>query len=280
MTVSTRERDEGTVDRLVREVATRFGLSTRNAVVLDRGMNLVVHLRPAPVVARVTRVSHRVRPIEALVGAVALSRSLGQIVVSPSTVVDPGPHLADGHYVTFWEYTKAEAADPVQAGGSLQRLHEAAGSYRGELRHFDPRTDARIISVLIGGEEGEILGEAAERLQMPVLREQAIHGDAHLANVVRGGRWLDPDEMCRGPLEWDLACLAHRSSFWGEVKAETDAALRAYGPHDEDALRALAPLVVLFTAAWGSLAPLLGEPIGARTRRRLEWLRTESSRAQ
>jgi len=31
--------------------------------------------------------------------------------------------------------------------------------------------------------------------------------------------------------------------------------------------------VVLFTAAWGSTAALLGEPIGPRTQRRLDWLR-------
>lgn len=35
----------------------------------------------------------------------------------------------------------------------------------------------------------------------------------------------------------------------------------------------LAPLVVLSVAAWGSMAPLIGEAVGPRTRMRLNWLR-------
>jgi hypothetical protein len=36
---------------------------------------------------------------------------------------------------------------------------------------------------------------------------------------------------------------------------------------------ALDPLVVLSTASWGAMAPMLGEPIGPRTQRRLDWPR-------
>ena len=61
--------------------------------------------------------------------------------------------------------------------------------------------------------------------------------------------------------------------FFGELAGETSEALAAYGPFDEAAVAALDPLVVLFTAAWGALAPFVGEPIGPRTQRRLDWLR-------
>ena len=49
-------------------------------------------------------------------------------------------------------------------------------------------------------------------------------------------------------------------------------ALAAYGPYNREAVAALQPLVVLAIAAWGSLAPLVGESFG-RTPERLEWLR-------
>ena len=106
------------------------------------------------------------------------------------------------------------------------------------------------------------------------LTEQPVHGDAHFDNVVAGGLWLDLDEACLGPPEWDLASLRHCSFFFNELERETREALAAYGPYDEEAVAALDPLVVLFTAAWGALAPLIGESIGSRTLRRLDWLRT------
>lgn len=37
-----------------------------------------------------------------------------------------------------------------------------------------------------------------------------IHGDAHPGNIIRSWRgdvWLDFEESCYGPVEWDLACL-------------------------------------------------------------------------
>ena len=95
---------------------------------------------------------------------------------------------------------------------------------------------------------------------------------------VAGGRWLDLDETCLGPPEWDLACLRHRSLFFGELTRETSDALEAYGPHDEQAVAALDPLVVLFTAAWGSMATSVGKPIGPRTQQRLNWLRERYAR--
>lgn len=88
--------------------------------------------------------------------------------------------------------------------------------------------------------------------------------------------WQDLDEACIGPVEWDVACLRHRWFFRGEIERETREALAAYGPFDEAALEPLEPLVVLFTAAWGSLAPIVGEAIGPRTRQRLDWLRSRS----
>ena len=261
------------VDKTALAVARKLGVPCDRPVVLAEGMNAVVHLRPSPLVARVTRVAHLVRPVEALAGVVAMARALRGLVVPPSDQVDPGPHVEDGRYVTFWAHVDGVPATPAEAGSSLRALHRAARRYDLSLRSFDPRPEALRIADLIGGEAGAVLRAAAERMNRPELSEQPVHGDAHLGNVLAGGLWLDLDEACAGPPEWDLACLRHCSFLFGELERETRDALAAYGSYDEGAVAALDPLVVLFTAAWGSLAPLIGEPIGSRTLRRLAWLR-------
>ncbi|MHB8631612.1 MAG: phosphotransferase enzyme family protein [Candidatus Limnocylindria bacterium] len=253
-------------------LARRLGLAFDEPEVIGEGMNVLVHLRPVPVVARVTRVAHLVRPLTTLAGGVGLARHLGDRAVPPSEMLDPGPHAEGGRYVTFWTYRPGNEASPSEAGAALRAFHDAAAPYRGPLRSFDPRPDALRIAELVGGQPAEILRDAAARLAPPALPQQAIHGDAHFGNVLAGGVWQDFDDACLGPREWDLACMIHRWAVFGLLEDEMRAALAAYGPHDRAAVDALRPLVVLGLAAMGSLAPLIGET-SPRTLERLEWLR-------
>ncbi len=241
-------------------------------VVLGEGMNVLVHLRPAPVVARVTRLAHLVWPIAALAGGVGLATALGDRAVPPSARIEPGPHLEAGRYVTFWTYRTGPTASAAEAGAALRVFHETAQPYRGPLRSFDPRPDALRVADLVGGTAGETLRDGANRLTLPALPQQAIHGDAHFENVLAGGVWQDFDEACLGPREWDIASMIHRWVVFGELEDEMRTALAAYGSYDRDAVEALQPLVVLGIAAWGSLAPLIGET-SPRTAHRLDWLR-------
>jgi hypothetical protein len=266
----------GTVARvektLAASLARRLGLAFDEAEVIGEGTNVLVHLRPAPVVARITRLAHLVRSADVLTGGLGLAKHLGQRAVPPSDLIDPGPHVEGGRYITFWTYRPGIAASPSEAGAALRAFHEAAAPYQGPLRSFDPRLEALRISDLIGGESADLLRDAAARLTPPALPQQAIHGDAHFENVLAGGVWQDFDEACVGPREWDLACMIHRWSVFGEMERDMKDALTAYGPHDRNAVDALQPLVVLGIAAWGSLAPLIGET-SPRTATRMEWLR-------
>jgi hypothetical protein len=268
------DREEDIAARLAR----RLGLAFTDTVVLNRGTNILVHLRPAPVVARVTRLAHLIRPVSDLAGAIAVARNaLKGRVVAPTTLVDPGPHVEDSRYVTLWAYypggPTTPLATPTEQGSSLRLFHEAARGHAGRLRSFDPRPEAMKIADLVDPDIGAILGSAAGSLSVPDLAQQPIHGDAHEENALAGGIWQDLDDVCTGPVEWDLASLQHRRHLFGEREAETAAALSAYGPHDQRAAEMLAPLVVLATAAWGAMAPLVGEAVGPRTRVRLDWLK-------
>src|SRR5207302_3309097 len=115
---------------------------------------------------------------------------------------------------------------------------------------------------------------AANRFMFPALSNQAVHGDAHFENVLAGGVWQDFDDACYGPREWDVASMIHRWAVFGELELEMRRALAAYGPYDLEVVEALQPLVALSIAAWGSLAPLIGES-SPRTVHRLEWLRRQ-----
>lgn len=235
-------------------------------------MNVLVHLRPTPVVARVTRIAHLVRPPEALRGGIALARELGRHAIAPTTLIDPGPYVEAGRYITYWTYHSAPAASPAEAGAALRALHERAASFDGALRSFDPRPDAMRVADVVGSDEGKILREVAERLTLPSLPQQAIHGDAHFENCAAGGMWQDFDDACIGPREWDVASMTHRWVVFGELETDIWEALSAYGPYDIDATEKLQPLVVLAIATWGVLARVIDE-WSPRTARRLEWLR-------
>ncbi len=104
--------------------------------------------------------------------------------------------------------------------------------------------------------------------RLPDLPSRWLHGDGHLGNVMVGSdgtTWGDWEECWFGPIAWDLACLSHRKTVFGEISDATDAASAAYGEFDQDVVDAYMPLVALWTAAWGTaVSP------GGRTQRRID----------
>lgn len=79
-------------------LAATHGVISPDPVVLQDGSNVIVHLRPAPVVARIAARTALVRPSVAdhLARDLAVSAFLssrGVPVVTPSAELPPGPHL-------------------------------------------------------------------------------------------------------------------------------------------------------------------------------------------
>ena len=148
--------------------------------------------------------------------------------------------------------------DAGWAGRSLLHLHELLGSYDGELPRFEPwdEVDALLALQPPSPEVERVRAVAAElraELDRRERRAQPMHGDAHLGNVIptaRGALWTDFEIACVGPVEWDLACLISWRVEYDEPQPEVDAALAAYGEHDGSLLELLAPVRLLFVAAW------------------------------
>ena len=117
-------------------VAAEHGVRCEEPEILRDASNLLVLLRPAPVVARVMTVTSTFRTGDAwLAREVAIASYLaaaGAPVVPPSAELDPGPHHHDGLVLSFWTYVDeaGRELDAAQAGRRLRICHDL-------LEHFD-----------------------------------------------------------------------------------------------------------------------------------------------
>lgn len=208
-------------------LARAHGIVVTEPVVLRDLSNTIVHLRPAPIVARVATMTALVRPDVAgnLARDLALAEFLagrGVPVVPPSAELPPGPHLHDGFAISFSTYVEHEPdwhAEPADFAKLLAELHA-------ELRFFDGDLPTRmpvdniddILAVLARDHPAVDLTDLRAR-QAGLLAEwesrlgevQPLHGDAHPGNLLltaAGPTWNDFEDTWRGPVAWDLACLA------------------------------------------------------------------------
>ncbi len=202
--------------------ARELGLTVTHPVVLRDRSNLLVHLRPAPVVARVATATAMARPggqgiVRELAVAGALAAA-GAPVVAPSALLPPGPHRRDGWTLSFWEWVepRSEPLDAAAAGARLRTCHEAladlgaegiaamgralgaaadgAPADGAELVVWGALREAEELVAGLGDEHGldpadvELLRETGAREVARAtsldLPLQPVHGDAHLRNLL------------------------------------------------------------------------------------------------
>jgi Ser/Thr protein kinase RdoA (MazF antagonist) len=213
-------------------VAARFAINSTEPVVLADGANIVVHLRPAPVVAKVAASTPEVRPrvqdwLQRELDVSAFLAAEGAPVVPPSPELPATSHHGDGHVMSFWRYlppgdpSRPLRADEETIGSMLRDLHAVLRRYPKALPELAPLQDipaflARPRTQV--DEEGKAaLAAAYTRLtaQLAAAEErqdrqewQALHGDAGAGNLMatdRGWLWHDFEDTCSGPPAWDLA---------------------------------------------------------------------------
>lgn len=268
----------------VRAVARAHGLPTDDPRVLADGANVVVHLAPAPVVAKAAASSRAVRDAGAFLArelAVASAvRAAGLPAVAPSDAVPASVHLHDGVAVTFWEHVPrgpAELPAPDRLGAMLADLHAALRASGLALPRLAPLDDIPRFAARDGptaADERGRIGDAYARIvaALPVAAagEQPLHGDAHPGNLLpTAGRdwvWCDFEDTCSGPVHWDVAALRRSPRLDGA------AAVRAYARasgRDDVGDEALAPWVALrelHLAVWLNLYAERGAPSPAASR--------------
>jgi hypothetical protein len=270
----------------VATVARDHGLPVDRMRVVRDLTNVLVHLEPAPVVARVPITLARMRGPRWFAQIIDLARLLadaGAPVAPPTADVDPGPHSYDGLLVELWSYVEndPDRFDADAAGSSLRDLHDALSRYPAPLPRFDRLdevgrlVDSLTPSDVASAEDLRLLRAAHARLSgEPVPDGAPLHGDAHFRNILwsaSGPLWSDLENACSGPVEYDLAALVYRGMDG------TDHALAAYGDHDVEQIERVMPFLMLFLAAWtiAVVERAKESAIGrAELRRRLELVRT------
>lgn len=246
-------------------VAAAHGLAHDEAVIIHSGSNVMVHLRPAPVVARVmtgTVVLHAdpSRWLEREISVLEFLAPLG-VAVAPSALIAPGPHHHDGLWMTFTEWipgvtSPTELDDPHRLGRALRDLHDALRAFDGDLGGLrDLRQDIeRLHRQLRPADPQEAEEISSLRTRLEALREtvfestlptQALHGDVSLSSLFHTSQrliWSDFEDTFRGPVQWDLASYASSLRTRGASPSFVRDMLDAYGWDDEQEL-------VSFTAA-------------------------------
>ena len=233
-------------------VAEAHGVRCEKPIVLRQAWHVLVHLWPAPVVARVTSGAPGVNPddVEQELRVAQHAARAGARVVQPSDLLPPGPHRYGGHTLVFWRYLEHDGPlDASAAGRGLRTLHDSLADYDGELPRAGRADEVRaMLESFAPSDDVELLCELASR-ELP--EGQALHGDGHLFNCIQtraGPIWHDLETACRGPREYDLAALM-LSDRSGESDPEARLALAAYGDYDEQLLDQALPVYAAWVAA-------------------------------
>ena len=207
-------------------LAARHGVTCTDPVVLKNGSNVLLHLRPAPVVARIAARTALVRPS---VGAhfardLAVSAFLGARgvpVVTPSAELPAGPHTADGFVLSFSTYVPHDpdvALSRADVLKLLPDLHAELRRYEGPLPTRGPLDDIDNTLAYLESVGVDDLEPFHQRRTDLMARwdahhhdVQPLHGDSHPGNLLMtaaGPVWNDFEDTWRGPVAWDLACAA------------------------------------------------------------------------
>jgi hypothetical protein len=254
-------------------VAREHGVACDEAVRIAAGSNVLVHLKPAPVVARVmtgTAVLHddteRWLAREVAVAAFVAERT--DLVVPPSDILPPGPHVQDGLWMTLWKFVPHDAQapppEPRELGRSLRGLHAALADFPGDLAPLSEVRDwlERLLAELrpsppLTQRDIDWLRFELDALTPAVfessLSAQALHGDASMSNLLRtdsGLVWNDLEDVCAGPVAWDISGLVASARARGQSAKFIEELLAAYGEPGVEGLETFFEAHALYEVVW------------------------------
>ena len=206
----------GTLAAAAVKVAASLGVHGTDSVILADGANVIVHLSPTPVVAKVAASTPAVRPDNAAwlqreLDVVRFLAGRGVPVMTPSPEIPPVVHHGDGQVMSFWRYlSRSGQGMPGEAtiGSMLRDLHAELRDYPAQLPFLAPLGDipaflARPQTRLTAG-QAAALAAAHARLtaQLDHGRGQSLHGDAGAGNLMAtdaGWVWHDFEDTCTRP---------------------------------------------------------------------------------
>lgn len=274
-------------------VTTAQGLKFEQAIVLQNLSNVIIHLAPTSVVARVSTTTGTIRAgntwfVREMTVAKYLTAS-GAPIIPLSSELDPGVHEHLGLVLSFWRFVQVleEPLDSYQAGQALRQCHEVLRAFPEELPVLALISEAQqLLHQLISESEftatdAALLLQIGQRLETHLCQfpMQPVHGDPHFGNVLNtteGILWTDWEDVMIAPVEWDLASLVASSRVFRTGQDQAEAALNGYGrSFDEAALDCCIEARTFVALVW-TIILQRQHPTPQRQARiegRLRWLR-------
>jgi hypothetical protein len=220
-------------------VARSLGIDCSRPSILKDSNNTIVHLAPAPIVAKVATTTIRpdapaVLERELSIGLHLASRNAP--IAPPASLVAPGPHWHGSTVLTLWEFRDHDpdrSVEPAELAAALKKFHEAFLGYGGELSAFTGQVEeaGKVLSdpsrtPTLPQDDREFLRGVQQRMVISIrsldFPVRPLHGDPHLdVNVLRtakGPVFIDFEASCVGPKEWDLSSLGEEvASFYPPI---------------------------------------------------------------
>jgi Ser/Thr protein kinase RdoA (MazF antagonist) len=209
-------------------VAIDLGMSLGEPFLIQETNHTVVWLRPYPIIAKVGTRRDSAAALRHEYEVASALTACGAPVAAPRPGIGPLLDLESGFVVTLWtrlEIDPTLGLKEADRGASLHLVHEALARIDVELPSFRvclERTrialfdDIRMAALPV--QDRLFLREAFEELignlDGLTFPEHAIHGEPHNGNCLatrEGLRWIDFEDACRGPVEWDLAFLTEEA---------------------------------------------------------------------
>jgi Ser/Thr protein kinase RdoA (MazF antagonist) len=174
--------------------------------------------------------------------------------------------------MTFWDFVEHDASRSLpradELGGALREMHAALAGFQGAL---GPLSDVRDWldglaaelqpSPSLSAQDRDQLRSRLDALTPTVfessLPAQAIHGDASISNLLRtdeGLIWNDLEDVCVGPVHWDVAGIVEAARARGASAAFVAEVLDAYGGPGLDELDDFLGAHRLYTTIWQAFA--------------------------
>jgi Ser/Thr protein kinase RdoA (MazF antagonist) len=209
-------------------VATELGMNLGEPVLIQETNHTVVWLRPYPIIAKVgTRRDSAAALHHEHEVASALTRG-GAPVAAPQPGIGPLLDRESGFVITLWTRLEVDPKlrlEEADRGTSLRLVHQALARIDVELPNFRVSLERTRIALFDDIQMAalpmqdrlflrEAFGELMGNLEGLAFPELAIHGEPHSGNCLatrEGSRWIDFEDACRGPVEWDLAFLTEEA---------------------------------------------------------------------
>jgi len=202
-------------------VAAALDLTADDAIVLHDSNRLVLRLMPCDVVARVA-------PLVYQAGAELEVEIAGRLAETDCPVaaleprVEPRVYVRDGFAINMWTYYEPVASrelPPADYAHALERLHAGMRQIDITTPHFMDRVAdtlhwiaSRDVTPELTDTDRGLLVNTLGSLRRSIFNrgaaEQLLHGEPHPWNVLNtknGPLFIDFENCCRGPIEYDLA---------------------------------------------------------------------------